>query len=125
MHIVEAPCHTASTALVFASQLCPRVHESAEQILRSSPCHTAAEVAHPAYAATGLQRGCTDYVASELDGLVRSGDLGRLAAEHRPALAAGLAALLTAKLQVILKSKFENPPQPVGTCLTLRSFISY
>ena len=56
-----------------------------------------------ARAAVGLQRGCTDYVAAELDGLVRSGELGRLAAEHGPALAAGLAALLTVKLQVIFR----------------------
>ncbi len=51
--------------------------------------------------AVGLQRGCTDYVAADLDSLVRSGELGRLATEHGPALAAGLAALLTVKLQVI------------------------
>ena len=54
-----------------------------------------------ACAAVGLQRGCTDDVAAELDSLVHSGELGRLAAEHGPALAAGLTALLTVKLQVI------------------------
>ena len=48
----------------------------------------------------GLQRGTTDYVAEEMDSLVRSGELGRVATEHGPALASGLAALLTAKLQV-------------------------
>jgi hypothetical protein len=39
-------------------------------------------------------------VAADLDGLARSGELGRLAVEHGPTLAAGLAALLTARLQV-------------------------
>ena len=39
-------------------------------------------------------------MAVELDGLARSGELGRLAVEHGPTLAPGLAALLTARLQV-------------------------
>ena len=39
-------------------------------------------------------------MAANLDGLARSGELGRLAVEHGPALAAGLAVLVTAKLQV-------------------------